>query len=67
MNRGIRLKKIEDVRRFTARITNQLFRDEITTEKARGLGYLSNILTGIIKDSDIEDRITKLEKEMNDE
>jgi len=66
MTRGVRLKKIEDVRRFVARATNLLNRDEITIGKARCLGYLCGLLAGIIKDTDIETRLEALEARINE-
>jgi hypothetical protein len=60
----IRIKSLVDVRRFMARTLNDLDTDKITESKARTLGYLCSVLRDVIKDSDLESRILKLEKEM---
>ncbi len=60
---AIRFKSLADLRRFMARILNDLEAGRIAEGKARVLGYLSSVLMGIIKDSDLEARITKLEQE----
>lgn len=60
----IRIKSLVDVRRFMARTLNDLDGDKITESKARTLGYLCSVLRDVIKDSDLESRILKLEKEM---
>lgn len=66
MARGVSLKKLSDVRRFMARIINQLHKDEIEESKARTLGYLCSIMRDVIKDSDLEARITELEQKLKD-
>lgn len=59
----IRLKSLLDIRRFMARVLNDLDADKIVESKARTLGYLCSILRDIIKDSDLESRVLKLEQE----
>lgn len=60
----IRLKNLLDVRRFLARVLNDLDANRIQESKAKALGYLCSIMKDIIRDSDLEQRITKLEKEI---
>lgn len=60
----IRLKSLSDIRRFMARVLNDLDSDKINETKARTLGYLCSVLRDVVKDSDLEARILKLEKEM---
>ena len=57
-----RLKTMEDVRRFLADTVNKLNRDEIEINKASKLGYLLQIMARVIEGSDLEKRVTKLEK-----
>jgi len=57
-----RLKSMEDVRRFLADTVNKLNRDEIEINKASKLGYLLQIMARVIEGSDLEKRVTKLEK-----
>jgi len=61
--RKIRLNSICDIRRFLARVTNELDGDLISDGKARSLGYLCNIMKDVIRDGDLEARIVKLEQE----
>lgn len=58
-----RLKTLADVRRYLSCLINDYRCDEIKGEKASKLGYLLNILKGVISDSDLESRISALEKE----
>ena len=61
--RKIRFNKISDIRRFLARVANELDSDMISDGKARSLGYLCNIMKDIIMSGDLESRILKLELE----
>jgi hypothetical protein len=45
-----------------ARVLNDLDGNKIDEGKARTLGYLCSVLRDIIKDSDLESRILKLEQ-----
>ena len=53
-----------DIRRFMARVLNDLDADKTAESKARTLGYLCSVLRDVVKDSDLENRVKKLEKEM---
>lgn len=60
-----RLKTIDDVRRYLADLIRRLEDSadgKVDAGLAGRLGYLSNILLGAIKDSDIERRISALEQ-----
>ena len=59
-----RLKSLNDVRRFLSTVTNELNDDKITESKARTLGYLCSILQQVIQNSDLEQRVEELEKEL---
>ena len=60
----VRFKNLGDVRRFMARVLNDLDADIITEVKARTLGYLCSVLRDVIKDSDLEARVSRLEREI---
>lgn len=60
----IRMKSLGDIRRFMARVLNDLDSDKITEVKARTLGYLCSVLKDVIKDSDLEARVSRLEREI---
>ena len=62
-----RLRNISDVRRYLASLINRLEAkagDDVDAALAGRLAYISNILLGAIKDSDIEQRLAKLEERM---
>lgn len=65
--RGVRLKTLADVRRFMAKIINQLHNDEIEESKGRTLAYMSSILKDVLKESDFEERIAQLEKQAEEQ
>ena len=58
----VRLKSLADVRRFLARVANDLDADIIDPTKARTLGYLGATLQAVIRDSTLEERVAALEK-----
>ncbi len=61
-----RLKTIQDVRRYLGTLINRLEEKvgaDLDPVTAGRLAYISNILLGAIKDSDLEARIEKLEQE----
>jgi len=60
--RGLSLKSLSDLRRFVGKIANELYRDEIDVNKAKALGYLTNVLKDIITDEDLEQRLEAMER-----
>lgn len=59
-----RLKTLTDIRRYLAGLINRVEAGEVDPSVMSKLAYVSNVLAGIIKDSDIESRITELEKQV---
>lgn len=59
--RVARLKTLNDVRRYLAALVNETRAREVDPALASKLGYLLNILSGCIKDSEVEDRLAALE------
>jgi hypothetical protein len=62
-----RLKSIADVRRYLGTLVNRLEEkggQDLTPALAGRLAYISNILLGAIKDSDIEARLAVLEEKL---
>jgi hypothetical protein len=57
-----RLKTLSDLRRFLASQISALDKNEITENRLRCLAYGLGVLSGIIKDSELEERLTKLEQ-----
>ena len=57
-----RLKTLADLRRFLAAQITALDRNEIDENRLRCLAYGLGVLSGIIKDSELEERLTKLEQ-----
>lgn len=64
MTRGIRLKSLSDIRRFAARISNEVYKGQLDLSTGRALLYGCSILSAIVKDSELEARLENLEKEM---
>ena len=56
------MKTLDDIRKFLADVINKLNRDEIDPTKAGKLGYLCQITAKIIEGSDLEDRVSELER-----
>jgi len=61
-----RLVTLVDLRRLLADTLNRLNRDEISESKARVLGYLASVMSGVIRDGDIEKRLEALEQLMEE-
>jgi hypothetical protein len=62
-----RLKTVSDVRRYLASLITRLEEQEgenMTAVLAGRLAYVSNILLGAIRDSDLEARISELERRL---
>lgn len=57
-----RLKSLDDLRRYLAWTLNQLESGEIDDARAKTAAYCTNIMAGIIRDSDLEARIAALEE-----
>ncbi len=62
--RGVRLKTLSDLRRFVANTVNKVHKDEMQPDKAKVLNSLCRTLCDIIKDSELEQRVLELEKNM---
>ncbi|MBU0992253.1 MAG: hypothetical protein KJ737_07135 [Proteobacteria bacterium] len=60
--RSIRLKTLADLRRFLARVVNQLHGGQIEEGTARTFAYILSIMKEIIKDSDLEQRLEAVER-----
>ncbi len=57
-----RLKTLSDLRRFLASQISALDRNEIDENRLRCLAYGLGVLSSIIKDGELEERLTKLEQ-----
>jgi len=65
MEKGhIRLNSPRDCRKFLARLINQTSNGDITPDFLRAMTYSLKTLVGIMSDSDIEERILKLENQI---
>lgn len=62
---NVRLNSPSGVNRLLQRVINALLNDEITEERARVIGYLCNILYKGLEVGDLEERLTELEKGLN--
>ena len=65
MEKGyIRLNSSRDCRRFLARCINATNNGEMKSDLLRTLTYATKTLVGILNDSDLEERIAKLENQI---
>lgn len=64
--RGYRLNSIGDVCHCLKKTINELRRGEIEIAEARARGYLLNILFSALQDSEIEQKLDRLEKKIDD-
>ncbi|RJP78607.1 MAG: hypothetical protein C4522_12590 [Desulfobacteraceae bacterium] len=62
----IHLKSMEDIRRLLSTTVNQFRRNEITSDQAKTITYMGNVLLGVMK-SISEDMIDKRIKVLEDE
>lgn len=58
----MRLKSLKDVRRFTAKILQEVYAGGLKPDIARCLFYGLATLASIVKDGDIEMRMIEIEK-----
>ena len=59
-----RLKTLTDIRRFLADAMNRFESEEIDENRVKTIAYCCNVLSGIVKDSDLETRVNELERSM---
>jgi len=65
MEKGyIRLNSPRDCRKFLARLINKTANEDITPDFLRAMTYSLKTLVGIMTDSDLEERISMLEKKI---
>lgn len=62
-----RLTTMSDLRRYLGALINELRAGQIDPSLAGKIGFLLNILKGVISDSELERRIEQLEKEVQNE
>jgi len=56
------LKNSRQARRFLSKVIDELYSGDIEESRASRLGYLINILLRAIEQSELEDRISRLEE-----
>lgn len=61
-----RLKTLGDVRRYLADALNRFEREEIDESRVKTIAYAVNVLAGIVKDADLEQRVTEIESRLNE-
>jgi len=57
-----RLKSLADIRKFLAHILNEYENGQADETKVKTVAYACNILSSIIRDSELENRIEALER-----
>lgn len=61
-----RLKTLEDCRRYLAGLVNRVESGELDQQSAKTLTYISSHIIGVLKESEIDARLTELEKYANE-
>lgn len=59
-----RFKTMEDVRRYVGNVLDRLEDKKLDEAGAKARVYCANVLASIIKDSDLEQRLDVLERQM---
>lgn len=57
-----RLQSLDDVRRYLATLVHETREGSVDAALAAKIGYLLNLLTACIKDTDLEERLVALEE-----
>lgn len=57
-----RFKTLDDVRRYMGDVVNRLEAGTLDEAGAKTRAYVANILSGVLKDGTLEDRIVALER-----
>ena len=60
--RPVRVRTVRDARRLLARILKQLQLDEISESRAKTISYVANSFAKLYEVSELEERVTELEK-----
>ncbi|MGA7878384.1 MAG: hypothetical protein WCA08_22180 [Desulfoferrobacter sp.] len=60
--RKYRLKTLDDLRRYLARLINETEAGTIDPSVSGRLGYLCNILKSVISEAELEGRVAELER-----
>lgn len=60
--RGVRVRTLKDAKRLLSRLITQLQAGTIEGKNAKDLTYVLSVFVQVVKDSDIEERLTKLEE-----
>ena len=67
MIRKKRLNTLKSVRAYLAQKINELDSGQITEKQLSTIAYACSIMSSILKDSDLETRLKKLEKQISEE
>lgn len=61
-----RFNSLQDVRKYLGNVINRLDTDKtiMTESKAKAIGYLANILKDVLASSNFDERLSKMEEEL---
>lgn len=65
--RNFRLDSLDALRRFHGRILNEVRNGQLDAVLGSKLSYMVNIHAGLLKDGDLETRLTELEQRLHKE
>lgn len=60
--RPIRIRTVKDARRLLTRVLRQLQLEEISESRAKTISYVANSFAKLYEVSELEERVTELEK-----
>jgi hypothetical protein len=56
------LRNRRDCARYVAKLIRAAHRNEIPLDRAKGLGYMAQILSGLLADAELDDRLAAIEQ-----
>jgi hypothetical protein len=63
----LRVNSIKKAKKLLSRCIYQMQKGEITDQKGKNLAYMIQVFLMVVKDSELEERITELEKRIGTE
>ena len=60
-----RLNSLDDLRRYAADVVNRLESGKLDEMQAKSRMYCVNVLSGVLKDGELEERVSALEAALN--
>lgn len=65
--RRARLRTLDDLKRYTANLIHETREGKVEPGLSSKIGYLIGLLTGLIRDSDVEARVAEIERTLKED